>query len=82
MPPGGARLDLDPLEFSNREKTLTGSVYGSQDPAAALPRLLDDVRAGRLELEPMLGPSFPLEQAEEAFRTSLAGEPGRVLVVP
>ena len=82
MPPTGARLDLDPFEFSNREKTLTGSVYGSQDPAAALPLLLDDIRAGRLKLEDMLGPAFPLEQADKAFRASLAGEPGRVLVTP
>jgi S-(hydroxymethyl)glutathione dehydrogenase/alcohol dehydrogenase len=82
MAPGGARLELDPFEFSNREKTLTGSVYGSQDPALALPLLLDDVRSGRLELAGMLGPSFPLAQAEEAVAASLAGAPGRVLVTP
>jgi S-(hydroxymethyl)glutathione dehydrogenase/alcohol dehydrogenase len=82
MPPGGARLDLDPLEFSNREKTLTGTVYGSQDPAIALPALLDDVRAGRLELRALIGPSFPLEAADEAFRISVGGSPGRVIVCP
>ena len=36
MPPAGARLDLDPAEFTNREKLLTGTVYGSGDPAEAL----------------------------------------------
>jgi S-(hydroxymethyl)glutathione dehydrogenase / alcohol dehydrogenase len=82
MPPGGARLELDPLDFSNHEKTLTGSVYGSQDPALALPLLLEDLRTGRLELASLVGPSFPLEQANEAFAASLAGEPGRVLVRP
>ena len=55
---------------------------GRIDPAAALPLLLDDIRAGRLKLEDMLGPAFPLEQADKAFRASLAGEPGRVLVTP
>jgi S-(hydroxymethyl)glutathione dehydrogenase / alcohol dehydrogenase len=82
MPPAGARLDLDPAEFTNREKTLTGSVYGSQDPAVALPVLLEDVRAGRLELRSMLGETFPLEAADEAFRVSAAGSPGRVIINP
>jgi S-(hydroxymethyl)glutathione dehydrogenase / alcohol dehydrogenase len=80
MPPAGARLDLEPAEFINREKTLTGSVYGSEDPAVALPALLDDVREGRLELRSMLGPTYPLDGADEAFRASLAGSPGRVVV--
>jgi hypothetical protein len=44
--------------------------------------LLDDVRAGRLELRSLLGPSYPLEAADAAFRASLAGSPGRVLVCP
>ena len=82
MPPAGARLEVDPFDFTNREKTLTGTIYGSEDPAVALPGLLDDVRAGRLELASMLGPRYPLEAADEAFRASLAGSPGRVLVVP
>ena len=62
MPPAGARLDLDPAEFTNREKVLTGTVYGSGDPAEALPSLLADVAAGRVLLTPLVGPSFPLER--------------------
>jgi S-(hydroxymethyl)glutathione dehydrogenase/alcohol dehydrogenase len=82
LPAGGEKLELDPFEFSNREKTLTGTIYGSEDPAVALPRLLELVRAGQLELASLVGPSFPLERADEAFRASLGGEPGRVLVTP
>jgi S-(hydroxymethyl)glutathione dehydrogenase/alcohol dehydrogenase len=82
MPPGGARLDLDPLEFSNFEKTLTGSVYGSEPPARALPRLLRLVHDGRLELASLVGPIYELEQVNEAVEASLAGAPGRVLVTP
>ena len=82
LPAGGAKLELDPFEFSNREKTLTGTIYGSEDPALALPRLLDLVRSGELELAGLVGPSFPLDRADDAFRASLAGEPGRVLVCP
>jgi S-(hydroxymethyl)glutathione dehydrogenase / alcohol dehydrogenase len=80
LPAAGARLDLDPAEFDRREKWLTGTMYGSEDPAVALPILLDHVRAGRLELASLLGDRFPLERVDEAFRASLAGPPGRVLV--
>jgi S-(hydroxymethyl)glutathione dehydrogenase/alcohol dehydrogenase len=82
MPPAGARLDLDPLAFSNYEKTLTGSVYGSEAPAKALPRLLRLVRDGRVELESLVGPTYGLDEVDAAFEESLAGSPGRVLVTP
>ena len=82
LPAGGEKLELDPLEFSNREKTLTGTIYGSEDPAVALPQLVDLVRSGELDLASLVGPSFPLDRADDAFRASLAGEPGRVLVAP
>jgi S-(hydroxymethyl)glutathione dehydrogenase / alcohol dehydrogenase len=82
LPAGGEKLELDPFEFSNREKTLTGTIYGSEDPAVALPRLLELVAAGKLELASLVGPSFPLDRADDAFQASLAGEPGRVLVTP
>jgi S-(hydroxymethyl)glutathione dehydrogenase/alcohol dehydrogenase len=80
MAPAGVRYDLPPAELTNEEKTLTGSLYGSEDPVTALPKLLEHVRAGRLDLAGALGPSFPLAQADAAVRAALAGEPGRVLV--
>jgi S-(hydroxymethyl)glutathione dehydrogenase / alcohol dehydrogenase len=78
----GARLDLNPAEFTRREKTLTGSMYGSADPADALPILLEHVRAGRLELKSLLGPVFGLDEVNEAIAASLDGTPGRVIVQP
>ena len=82
LPAAGEKLELDSLDFTNREKTLTGTIYGSEDPAVMLPRLLELVRDGELELASLVGPSFPLDRADDAFRASLAGEPGRVLVTP
>jgi S-(hydroxymethyl)glutathione dehydrogenase/alcohol dehydrogenase len=82
LPAAGARIELDPVEFVRREKRLTGTIYGSEDPAVALPILLEHVRAGRLDLRSQLGPSFPLDQVNEAVEASLAGAPGRVLVTP
>jgi S-(hydroxymethyl)glutathione dehydrogenase / alcohol dehydrogenase len=82
LPAAGARLDLDPGEFNRREKFLTGTMYGSEDPAVSLPILLEHVREGRLQLQELLGESYPLEQVNDAFDSSLAGSPGRVLVIP
>ena len=82
LPATGLRLDLDPAEFSRREKWLTGTMYGSEDPAVALPLLLEHVRAGRLQLKELLGPTYPLDDVNEAFAATLAGSPGRVLVEP
>ena len=58
IPATGARLDLDPAEFNRREKFLTGTMYGSEDPAVALPILLDHVRAGRLKLRELTGTRY------------------------
>ncbi len=80
IPATGARLDFDPAEFVRREKWLTGTMYGSEDPAVALPILLEHVRSGVLELSSMRGPSFPLEEINEAVEASLGGSAGRVLV--
>ena len=82
IPATGERLDLDFAEFNGREKFLTGTMYGSEDPAVALPILLDHARAGRLKLRELLGPAYPLEQVNDAFDAALAGIPGRVLVLP
>ena len=82
LPAAGKRLDLDPVEFVRRERILTGTIYGSEDPAVALPVLLDHVRAGQLDLASQLGPSYPLDQINEAIEAALSGVPGRVLVRP
>jgi Zn-dependent alcohol dehydrogenase len=80
MAPSGVRYELPPAELTNEEKWVTGSLYGSADPAVALPALLEHVRAGRLDLAGALGPSYPLEQADEAVAAALDGTGGRVLV--
>jgi S-(hydroxymethyl)glutathione dehydrogenase/alcohol dehydrogenase len=82
LPAQGLRLDIDPFELIRKEKQLTGTLYGSEDPAVALPAMLDHVRAGRLDLVSSLGPSFSLDDADDAVQASLAGEAGRVLVLP
>ena len=82
LPATGLRLDLDPGEFLRREKLLTGTMYGSEDPAVALPILLGHVAAGRLELTSLIGPVYSLDEIDRAVQASLAGSAGRVIVEP
>ncbi len=82
LPATGLRLDLDPAEFLRREKWLTGTMYGSEDPAVALPILLEHVAASRLDLASLVGPVYSLDDADQAIQASLAGVSGRVLVAP
>ena len=82
MAAAGVRYELDPSQLTNEEKWVTGSLYGSEDPAVALPRMLQLVRDDQLDLEGALGPSFTLDEVNEAIAASLGGSPGRVLVTP
>jgi S-(hydroxymethyl)glutathione dehydrogenase/alcohol dehydrogenase len=82
IPAVGAQLTVDPFEFAAREKTLTGSIYGSEDPARAMPELLGRVKSGEIRLSPLVGPRYSLEDVNDAIAATLAGEPRRVLVMP
>ena len=48
-------------------------MYGSEDPAVALPILLDHARAGRLKLRELLGPSVPARSVNDAIDAVAAG---------
>jgi S-(hydroxymethyl)glutathione dehydrogenase/alcohol dehydrogenase len=80
LPPAGLRFEVEPFELIRREKRLTGTLYGSVDPAKVLPELLEHVAAGRLELEPLVGDRFGLDEIDDAVAASLAGSGARVLV--
>jgi S-(hydroxymethyl)glutathione dehydrogenase/alcohol dehydrogenase len=80
LPPAGQRFELEPFELIRREKRITGTLYGSLDPAVALPVLLDHVAAGRLELASLVGERFALDDIDAAVAASLGGSGSRVLV--
>jgi S-(hydroxymethyl)glutathione dehydrogenase/alcohol dehydrogenase len=82
MPPSGTRLELDPLQLIVSDKTLLGSIYGSADPREALPDLVAQVGAGRLQLQPLVGATYTLDDVNDAIRASLEGAPGRAVVCP
>jgi Zn-dependent alcohol dehydrogenase len=55
-------------------------MYGSYDPRRGIRTLIGHVEAGRLDLESILGGSYPLDAVEEAISDSLSGMPGRAIV--
>lgn len=75
--PGGRAVIAGLTRFSDEiripvlslllDKSLHGSIYGSADPVRDFPRLFALHARGELQVEPLLGADFPLEQANEAF---------------
>ena len=82
LPQAGGRLELDAFGLVTQQKTIVGSMSGSQDPRAGLARLLELVAEGSLELEAMLAESYPLGKVNDAIGASLSGVPGRAIVRP
>lgn len=69
-------------ELVQQQKHLVGSLYGSANPPADLPRILSLYRAGRLPLDALLGAQYPLDGVEDAYRALRDGATGRAVVVP
>jgi S-(hydroxymethyl)glutathione dehydrogenase/alcohol dehydrogenase len=66
----GAATDLvsfNALEIGHFARTLAGCFYGNTDPAVDVPRLLDDYRAGRLDLAALVTERIPLAEAGAAL---------------
>ena len=68
------------LELFYFARTLTGCVFGSCDPASDVPRLLEHVRAGELDLAGLVTDEIDLADVPTAFERMLAGQGGRSLI--
>ncbi|HEX5494236.1 MAG TPA: Zn-dependent alcohol dehydrogenase [Mycobacteriales bacterium] len=74
------QVSFSALELFYFARTLTGCVFGSCDPAVDVPRLLDRVRAGELNLAGLVTDEIELAGVPSAFERMLAGRGGRSLV--
>jgi len=79
--PDGVRISIDPYEMSDREKTLTGSNYGSAVPPLDFPRLLGWYAAGQLNLDPLIARRISLGDVNEAFAELATGRATRSVIV-
>ena len=64
---------VNPRDFSNLTKTLTGSLFGNCNPLVDLPRLLGMHAAGRLKLDELVTRTYRLDQINEAYDDLHAG---------
>jgi Zn-dependent alcohol dehydrogenase len=78
--PAGVDVSLPAIEFLS-EKSITGSYYGSADPAATFPGLIELVRSGRLELGDVVSDLIELDDVEDALQRLRRGEGGRSVVI-
>lgn len=81
----GAKTDM--IEFSALElfhfaRTMTGCVYGSTDPARDVPRLVEHVTAGRIDLGALVTARIGLDGIDAAFAAMREGRGARSLVIP
>ena len=80
LAPRGVEVSLPAIEFLS-EKAIIGSYYGSSDPAATLPGLIELVRSGRIELADVVSHLIELDELPEAFERLRRGAGDRSVVV-
>jgi S-(hydroxymethyl)glutathione dehydrogenase/alcohol dehydrogenase len=61
------QVTFNALEIGHFARTLVGCYYGNADPAVDVPRLLDDYRAGRLDLAALVTERIPLAEVGAAL---------------
>ncbi len=79
--PDGVRISIDPYAMSDFEYTLTGSNYGSANPAVDFPRLLGWYADGRLDLDPLVARRIALHEINDAFAELATGRATRSVIV-
>ncbi|MBM7775661.1 S-(hydroxymethyl)glutathione dehydrogenase/alcohol dehydrogenase [Actinokineospora baliensis] len=77
-----AIVEFSALELYFFGRTLTGCLFGSADPDVDIPRLLDLVAAGQLDVAGLVTAEVGLDGIETAFADMRAGRGGRTLVRP
>jgi S-(hydroxymethyl)glutathione dehydrogenase / alcohol dehydrogenase len=80
LAPRGVEVTLPAIEFLS-EKAIKGTYYGSADPRAVLPGLIDLVRSGRLSLGDVVSDVIELDGIEAAFDRLRRGVGGRSIVI-
>jgi len=66
--------------FVMQEKRLIGSVYGSGNPAADIPRLVSLYQEGRLKLAELVSRTYPLDRINDALVALAASDGARGVI--
>lgn len=66
-------LPISPTQFTYKQATFTGTVYGGMDPARDVARWIALFEAGRLPLEKLITRTYSLDEINDAFADLAAG---------
>ena len=61
------QVTMSPLELTTYEKQVRGSLFGSCNPRADIPRFLELYRSGKLKLEELVTRRYTLDQVNQAY---------------
>jgi S-(hydroxymethyl)glutathione dehydrogenase / alcohol dehydrogenase len=81
LPPSGQQARFDPLTLAEADQRILGCNYGSITPQRDIPRLVDLVMTGDLDLESMVSARRPLAEAADALADLRSGRTLRQLLV-
>lgn len=79
--PVGQMVELHQADLVLQEKTILGSMMGSNRFRVDMPRYVDFYLDGRLKLDEMISARLPLEDVNQAFDRMRAGEAARSVIV-
>ena len=79
--PMGSGTNLPGAIITRQEKTITGTYYGSANPARDFPLYADLYRRGLLDLDQLVSRTYSLSQINQAYAEMLGGEIARGLIV-
>ena len=69
------------FELTTYEKTIKGSLFGSSNPLADIPKLLDLYRTGSLKLDELITTEYCLDDINRGFQDMHAGKNVRGVIV-
>lgn len=75
------QVSFTPLELAHFARSISGCVYGSTDPVTDVAFLIEQYRAGALDLAAMVTARIGLAEVADAFARLAAGEGARSVVV-
>jgi len=81
MAPPEARIAINPLLLTVQERSIKGCWYGSCRPQSDFSMLIDLYKAGKLQLDPLISATCPLEEINTAFARMERGEVARTVIV-
>lgn len=82
LPPTGQRASFEPLALAEADQRILGCNYGSAVPARDIPRLVDELMDGHLDIESLVSARRPLEDAAAALDDLATGHALRQLLIP